>query len=253
MDQAEKLRFLIKNQNKEKYSNKSFFFCSLTGGTGCTTLLYNIGKELSKELNVLIVEQNYLTPGLSNYLGLINNFDYEEIICNENYAKNIEKIEKNLDVFCVNMIMKNDLFDTLNNDLIKLEKYFSSKYNIILFDLGTSFFLYNYQSFFEKIFFVAFSRINDYNNLYRFFIANKNIEPKANVIINKYFKLYKIKEKFYNLQQKTKNINDVFFIKRDKYFEKLYDFNEIFIDSSIVKKNLKSVISIMKMKLIEGV
>ena len=61
MDQAEKLRHLVENnRHREKiFSFKSFFFCSLNGGTGCSTIALNTADLLSKEFKVILVEYNF--------------------------------------------------------------------------------------------------------------------------------------------------------------------------------------------------
>lgn len=253
MDQAEKLRLLIKKQNKNSYSNKSIFFCSLTGGSGCTTVAYNTAKLLSKELKVLMIEYNFFAPSLSNYLGLINNFDFKDIFLDENYTKNIINITDNLDIFFVNILNESENIDVLKNNLINLEKYFKLNYNVIVFDLGSTFLLYNYKLFLDKIFFVAFSYINDYNNLYRFFSENKFMDKKADIIINRYNKYYKIKDKLYKLKLKRQNINDIYFIKHDKRLDKQIDFNDIRINSSLICTALEPVVNSIKDRLIEGV
>lgn len=253
MDQAEKLRILIKQQNSNIFSRKSFFFCSLTGGTGCSTIVYNIADNLAKDLNVLIVDYNVFSFSFANYLNLVSKNSFKNTFDNDSFENNIHNVKPNLDVFLLNMLTKIDNFDIIKNNLMKLDKFFSSKYHLVLFDLGVSFFLYDYNSFFDKLFFVTLSKYNDYNNLFRFFSANSNVEEKSNIIVNKYKSFFKIKDKYKSFKNKNKCTNDIYFVKYDKKFEKLNDFNDLFIYSSLVSKSLSLVVDNIKKRLIEEV
>jgi len=232
-DQAEKLRYLVKKKSGLYLSDKSFIFCSLCGGSGCSLIALSLSFELSKDLKVIVIENNYLSPSFANYLNLVNNYNFNNIIRNEEIEKQIMKISDNFDIIYTNLLDNyNEDYFEVKNFIFKIDNFLKDKYNILFYDFGNEFLFYNYFNFLEKIFLIIKSDDNSFSNLYRFLKKIQREEKKIYLIINLIYNERKVNEKIKFITNETKNIEKIYFIKYNekivKYLNEQKDIRKIF-------------------------
>lgn len=250
MDQAEKLRLLVKKEQESRYSKKSFFFCSLTGGSGCTTVVLNVADILAKEFKIIIVELNFLTPSICNYLNLINNFNFEDIYIKNNFENYIQNYRKNFDVFCANYLSDYENYGEIKNNIIKLDNFFGVNYNIVLYDVGSQIFFFDYRIFFEKIFFVLEPKKNCYNNFFRLLQKVNYLDKKTEIIINKVKDNAQTKSKFSILREKSDKINNIFLIDYFKKVDMLSEYKDYIQETKSISQSSSVIANNIKLRLI---